>query len=91
MIAESLPSLLREWVARQARLMGLPGPDDYVVVLLRLEKQRQALDAVAKLTLPAGPSVAVRVGPSVNQSATDGPGCGGPAAGQPRVARACRR
>jgi len=42
----SLPPLLREWAARRAREMGLPGPDDYVLLLLRLEKQRQALAGV---------------------------------------------
>ncbi len=45
---ETLPGPLREWVIHRAGLMGLPGPDDYILLLIRLEKQRQesaALDS----------------------------------------------
>lgn len=43
-IHPSLPPRLRRWVAGQAALMGLPGPDDYILLLIRLEKQRQELE-----------------------------------------------
>jgi hypothetical protein len=43
---EALPPVLRDWVARQAEAMGLPGPDDYILLLLKLEKQRQDLEGV---------------------------------------------
>jgi hypothetical protein len=41
---ESLPPALRQWVGRRAEAMGLPGPDDYILLLIRLEKQRQELE-----------------------------------------------
>jgi hypothetical protein len=63
-MADTLPPLLRHWVARQASRMGLPGPDDYIVLLIRLEKQRQALAAFAKFAqinrLPADPTPPAR-------------------------------
>jgi hypothetical protein len=37
---------LRQWVAEQAVHMGLPGADDYILLLIRLEKQRQDLESV---------------------------------------------
>jgi hypothetical protein len=40
---ESLPLPLRQWVSDQADKMGLPGPDSYIHLLIRLEKQRQDL------------------------------------------------
>jgi hypothetical protein len=43
---EALPPLLRQWVTCQAEAMGLPGPDDYILLLLKLEKQRQDLETV---------------------------------------------
>ncbi len=51
-IHQSLPPFLRGWVARRAEEMGLPGPDDYIVLMLRLEKQHQALAAVQHLIAP---------------------------------------
>lgn len=41
---ESLPPHLRQWVANQAARIGLPGPDDYILLLIRLEKQREDLE-----------------------------------------------
>jgi hypothetical protein len=41
---DALPFALREWVGRQAEVMGLPGPDDFILLLIRLEKQRQELE-----------------------------------------------
>ena len=41
---ESLPHPWRNWVCRQADKMGLPSPDDYILLLVRLEKQRQDLE-----------------------------------------------
>ena len=38
-----LPPFLREWVVRQAEAMGLASPDEYIILLLRLERQNQAL------------------------------------------------
>ena len=43
---KSLPLPLRQWVADQADKMGLPGPDSYVLLLIRLEKQRQDLQTL---------------------------------------------
>jgi hypothetical protein len=43
---ERLPPALRDWVACQAVRIGLPGPDDYILLLLRLEKQRQDLEGI---------------------------------------------
>jgi hypothetical protein len=43
----SLPPPVRQWVADQAARMGLPGADDYIVLLIRLEKQRHDLAAAA--------------------------------------------
>jgi hypothetical protein len=63
-MADALPPLLRQWVARQAGRMGLPGPDDYITLLIRLEKQRQALAAFAKFAqvngIPADPTPPAR-------------------------------
>ncbi len=42
---ESLPPALRHWVTGQAVRIGLPGPDDYILLLIRLEKQQQELEA----------------------------------------------
>jgi hypothetical protein len=39
----SLPVPLQSWVRRQAEEMGLPGPESYIELLVRLEKQRQDL------------------------------------------------
>ncbi len=47
---ESLPPPLREWVAAQATRMGLPTPDDYIVLLVRLAKQNHDLEPIAKLS-----------------------------------------
>jgi hypothetical protein len=50
---ESLPLLERAWVCDQARRMGLPGPDDFIVLLIRLEKQRQEIEtALSPATQP---------------------------------------
>jgi hypothetical protein len=46
---ESLPAPLRAWVADQAEVMGLPGPDNFILLLIRLEKQRQDLAAIHHL------------------------------------------
>ena len=43
---ESLASPLREWVADQTRNMGLPDPGSYILLLIRLEKQRQTLQTL---------------------------------------------
>jgi len=40
---ECLPLPLRQWVSDQAEKMGLPGPDSYILLLIRMEKQRQDL------------------------------------------------
>jgi hypothetical protein len=40
---ESLSLPLRQWVSDQAEKMGLLDPDSYIVLLIRLEKQRQDL------------------------------------------------
>ena len=40
---ESLPPPYRQWVAEQALAMGLPDPDHFILLLVRLEKQRQDL------------------------------------------------
>lgn len=45
-VYESLPPPDRQWVADQAEAMGLPDPDSYLLLLVRLEKQRQELEAV---------------------------------------------
>jgi hypothetical protein len=44
-MSDALPAPLRNWVSDQAEKMGLPGPDSYILLLLRLEKQRQDLAA----------------------------------------------
>ena len=54
-MVESLPAPLRAWVCRRAEEMGLPGPDDYILVLLKLEKQR--LDLEQALSPPRCPDV----------------------------------
>ena len=46
---ESLPPHLSHWTARQAEAMGLPGPDNYILLLLHFEKQRQDLAAMEHL------------------------------------------
>jgi len=51
-LSASLPSPLRHWVAEQAAKMGLPGPDDYILLFIRLEKQRQELETVATASPP---------------------------------------
>jgi hypothetical protein len=43
---ESLPLTLRNWVAGQAERMGLPEPDSYILLLIRLEKQNQDLAVI---------------------------------------------
>jgi hypothetical protein len=58
---ESLPPFLSDWVARKAADMGLPGPDDYIVLMLRLEKQNQALAAVDHLIHPHAASPVVQL------------------------------
>jgi hypothetical protein len=45
-VNESLPPFLRAYVASQADAMGLPGPDDYLLLLQRLEQQRQSFAGV---------------------------------------------
>ena len=40
---ECLPPPWRQWVADQASKMGLPDADSYILLLIRLEKQRQDL------------------------------------------------
>jgi hypothetical protein len=52
-VTESLPPPLRPWVERQARRMGLPGPDDYILLRIRPETQRQDLEAVRRLARPS--------------------------------------
>lgn len=56
---DELPPLLRAWVEAQATKIGLPGPDDYIVLLLRLEKQRQDLE---EALLPAREGVESQAG-----------------------------
>jgi hypothetical protein len=46
---ESLPPALSDWVSRQTERMGLPGPDHFILLVLRLEKQRQDLEHVPEL------------------------------------------
>lgn len=46
---ESLPPPLSAWVAYQAEVMGLPDPDHFILLLIRLEKQRQELAAIHQL------------------------------------------
>ena len=43
---ECLTPRLRCWVVEQANKMGLPNPDSYITLLIRLEKQRQDLSGV---------------------------------------------
>ena len=45
-IYTSLPPPLADWVAPQAESMGLPTPDDYILLLLRLEKQNQEQELI---------------------------------------------
>ncbi len=47
-LVETLPPALGTWLARQAEAMGLPGPD-YLLLLLRLEKQRHNLAGIPEL------------------------------------------
>lgn len=44
-----LPPSLAEWAARQADIMGLPGPDDYILLLVRLAKQHHDLAGIPEL------------------------------------------
>ena len=46
---ESLPAPLSAWVTHQAAVMGLPDPDSFILLLIRLEKQRQELSAIHQL------------------------------------------
>jgi len=55
-LCQSLPPLLRDWIARQAEKMGLPSPENYLLLLVRMEKQRQALAAVEHLIAPSRPA-----------------------------------
>lgn len=41
---QSLPQPWRTWVCGQAEKMGLPDPDSFILLLVRLEKQRQDLE-----------------------------------------------
>jgi hypothetical protein len=51
---KSLPPPYRQWVADQAGAMGLPDPDSYIVLLVRLEKQRQDLEPGGKREITEG-------------------------------------
>ena len=42
----ALPGSQRAWVTDQAAKMGLSSPDNFVLLLVRMEKQRQDLDAL---------------------------------------------
>ena len=42
----ALPGSLRSWLMDQAERMGLPTAGDFVLLLIRLEKQRQDLAGV---------------------------------------------
>jgi hypothetical protein len=44
----SLPASLRSWLVGQAEQRGLPSATDFVLLLLRLEKQQQDLAGVAE-------------------------------------------
>jgi hypothetical protein len=46
---ELLPPPLAAWVAEQAESMGLPGPDNYILLLVRLAKQHHDHAAVPDL------------------------------------------
>ena len=46
---ESLPPALANWVARQAEKMALPSPDDYILLLLKMEKQAYELEPIPDL------------------------------------------
>jgi hypothetical protein len=56
---EALPPELRDFVVRRAAAMGLPSPDDYVVLTLRLQNQHHRLQGVEegyrKVFAPARP------------------------------------
>jgi hypothetical protein len=41
---QALPPPLRAWVEEKATSMGLPGPDDYLLLLLRLDKQNHDVE-----------------------------------------------
>ena len=43
---ETLPPLLRSWAEQQAERMGLPGPDDYLLLLIRLDQQDRELERI---------------------------------------------
>lgn len=53
-MVETLPEALQSWVRDQAHAMGLRGPDSYILLLIRLEKQRQELAAVDRENNKAG-------------------------------------
>jgi hypothetical protein len=55
---ESLPAPLRAWVTYQAEIMGLPDPDSFIILMIRLEKQRQDLAAVHHLLEEHRPEIA---------------------------------
>ena len=42
-MVESLPEPLQKWAFYKADLMGLPGPDSYIKLLVHLDKQRHDL------------------------------------------------
>lgn len=45
---EELPEELRRWVIERAEAMGLPSPDSYLRLLVRLEKQRREWGAILR-------------------------------------------
>jgi hypothetical protein len=49
---ETLPPALRQWVADQAERMGLPDAYSYILLLIRLEKPRQYLEAITSASPP---------------------------------------
>jgi hypothetical protein len=44
----SLPPELARWVTHQAELMGLPSPDDVILLLITLAKQHNDLSGIAE-------------------------------------------
>lgn len=56
-MATHLPFLLRQWVTGQAVKMGLPGPDNYLLLLVRLDWQRHQLGMGESLTTRRAPSL----------------------------------
>ena len=56
-MSETLPPFLRRWVEEQAQRMGLPGPDDYLLLVLRLDWQQHELNRLLHAApLLAGPA-----------------------------------